>query len=209
MNDQRTEGWFADRLGKVTASCIYKVMARTKTGYGADRGNYLAQLVTERLTGTVAESFSNAAMQWGIDTEAQARAMYAFQTGTETAEVGFVPHPTIEASGASPDGLVGSDGLVEIKCPNSATHIATLRGSGIDRKYILQMHWQMACTARDWCDFVSFDPRLPLEMQMHIERVQRDPALTEEIEAEVRKFLAEVDEAVADLTARYLMKEAA
>jgi putative phage-type endonuclease len=207
--EQRSEAWFSARLGKVTASRISDVMGRTKTGYGAGRANYLAQLVTERLTGTFVETYVNAAMQHGIDTEAQARAMYAFQTGAETAEIGFVPHPAIEASGASPDGLVGADGLIEIKCPNSATHIATLRGSGIDRKYILQMHWQMACTERAWCDFVSFDPRLPLEMQMHIERVERDPALTEEIETEVRKFLAEVDEAVADLTARYLLKEAA
>lgn len=206
--DQRTDEWFAARLGKVTASCIAKVMARTKTGYGADRGNYLAQLVTERLTGTPTDGFTNAAMQWGTDTEPQARAAYSFIVGSDVVETGFVPHPSIEMSGASPDGLIGDDGLVEIKCPNSATHIATLRGSGIDRKYLLQMQWQMACTGRAWCDFASFDPRLPLEMQLHVERVERDADLIAEIETEVTAFLAEVDAAVADLRARY-MKEAA
>lgn len=207
--DQRSPEWFATRCGKVTASCIYKVMARTKSGYGADRANYHAQLVTERLTGTVAESYSNAAMAWGTDTEPMARDAYSERALCVVEEIAFIAHPTIPMAGASPDGLIGKVGLVEIKCPNSATHIATLRGDGIDRKYLLQMQWQLACTDREWCDFVSFDPRLPLPMQLHIERVQRDDTLIGEIEAEVRKFLGEVDEAVADLTGRYLMKEAA
>ncbi len=204
MHDQRTDGWHLDRLGKVTASCIYKVMARTKTGYGADRANYHAQLVAERLSGAPTEGFTNAAMQWGVDTEAQARAMYAFQTGSDVEETGFWPHPCIAMSGASPDGLVGAKGLIEVKCPNTATHIATLRGGGIDRKYMLQMQWQMACTGREWCDFASFDPRLPLAMQLHVERVELDKRLLDEIEDEVGKFLREVDAAVSDLTARYL-----
>lgn len=209
MVDQRSPEWFAERLGKVTASCIHKVMAKLKDGRpGADHLNYHAQLVTERLTGTVAESFTNGAMQWGTETEPQARAMYSFVAGVEVEETGFHPHPAIQMSGASPDGLVGGLGLLEVKCPNSATHIATLTGAGIDRKYLLQMQWQMACTERQWCDFASFDPRLPLEMQLHVERVQRDDALIDEIEGEVRKFLAEVDATVADLTARY-MREAA
>lgn len=206
--EQRTDAWLSERAGKVTASCIYKVMAKTKTGYGADRANYAAQLVAERLTGFPAESFTNAAMVWGIETEAQARAMYELHTGHSVIETGFHPHPTIPMSGASPDGLVAENGLVEIKCPQTATHIATLRGGNIDRKYILQMHWQMACTQRDWCDFASFDPRLPQELQLHFVRVEKDAGLLEEIEAEVIKFLAEVDEAVADLRRRYL-KEAA
>lgn len=208
MHEQRTDDWFSDRLGKVTASAVYKVMARTKTGYGADRANYAAQLVTERLTGTKTDSFTNAAMQWGIDTEAQARAAYEFHLGYTVSETGFHPHPTIEMFGASPDGLCGDAGLVEIKCPSSATHIATLMGDGIDRKYMLQMQTQMACTGRDWCDFVSFDPRLPLEMALHVRRVQRDDALIAEIENEVTTFLAEVAATVAALEARY-MKEAA
>ncbi len=203
MLEQRTPEWLAERCGKVTASCIYKVMAKTKTGYGADRANYHAQLVAERLTGTPAESFTNSAMQWGIDTEAQARAMYALETGEAVNETGFHPHPLIDWSGASPDGLVGGKGLVEIKCPNTATHIATLTGAAIDRKYLLQMQWQMACAERDWCDFASFDPRLPPEMQLHIRRVERDDDLLLEIETEVSAFLAEVAATVEKLTALY------
>lgn len=206
---QRTDDWFAQRLGKVTASRIADVMAKTKTGVSASRANYHAQIVAERLSNSVAESFTNAAMQWGIDTEERARAAYEFKHGIDVIETGFHDHPRIAMSGASPDGLAGSNGLVEIKCPNTATHIATLRGGSIDRKYILQMHWQMACTGREWCDFVSFDPRLPLEMQLFVERVEMDRALLSEIEAEVTAFLSEVDEAVADLRARYSLREAA
>lgn len=208
MMEQRSEEWFAARAGKVTASCIYKVMAKIKSGEAADRRNYRAQLVTERLTGSVEQGFTNAAMQWGVDTEERARAAYEFREGNDVTEIGFVDHPSIGMAGASPDGLVGSVGLIEVKCPNSATHIETLRGSKIDQKYLYQMQWQMACTERHWCDFVSYDPRLPLEMQVHVERVKRDADLIGEIEAEVCKFLGEVDEAVADLRARY-MKEAA
>ena len=201
--EQRTDDWFAARAGRVTASSLYKVMARTKTGYGADRANYHAQLVAERLTGRPADSFSNAAMQWGVDQEANAREAYSALIGDSVAEIGFVNHPAIEWTGASPDGLVGFDGLVEIKCPNTATHIATLDGAGIDRKYMLQMQWQMACTERDWCDFVSFDPRMPVDMQLHVRRVERDTELLSEIESEVTKFLAEVAETVENLTTRY------
>lgn len=204
LDPQRTPAWFSERAGKVTASAVYKVMARTRTGYGADRANYAAQLVTERLTGLPADTFSNAAMQWGTDTEPQARAAYEFKFGHSVIETGFHTNIVIPMFGASPDGLVGDYGLVEIKCPNSATHIATLRGDGIDRKYMLQMQSQMACTERNWCDFVSFDPRLPLEMQLHVRRVERDPELIAEIEDEVMKFLAEVDATVADLRARYM-----
>lgn len=203
MLEQRSDAWFMERAGKVTASAIYKVMARTKTGYGADRANYHAQLVAERLTGRAAESFTNAAMQWGTDTEPQARAMYSLVTGLDVQETGFHAHPAIAMSGASPDGLVGETGLVEIKCPNTATHIATLTGGGIDRKYLLQMQWQMACTGRDWCDFASFDPRLPDEMQLHVRRVERDAALLAEIEGEVTAFLAEVSATVEQLSNEY------
>lgn len=211
MHDQRTDEWLSERAGKVTASCIWRVMVKLKDGKtpGAERANYMAQLVAERLTGFPAENFTNAAMVWGIETEAQARAMYELHTGNAVLETGFHPHPSITMAGASPDGLIGNLGLVEIKCPNTATHITTLRGGGIDRKYLLQMQWQMACTEREWCDFASFDPRLPHELQLHFERVQRDDALIEEIEGEVRTFLAELDETVADLRARYMEREAA
>ena len=206
--EQRTDEWFAARCGKVTASALHKVMAKTKTGWGADRANYAAQLVTERLTGRPADSFSNAAMQWGIDTEAQARAAYAFHVDENPVEIGFLDHPQIVWSGASPDGLVGLGGMLEIKCPNTATHIATLDGAPIDRKYLYQMQWQMACAEREWCDFVSFDPRLPAAMQLHIRRVERDAELLAELEAATRIFLAEVAETAARLEARYI-KEAA
>lgn len=201
--EQRSDDWFAARAGKATASAIYKIMARTKTGYGADRANYHAQLVAERLTGKPADSFSNAAMQWGIDMEAEARAVYGATIGDAPVETGFIDHPSIAMAGASPDGLVGFDGLVEIKCPNTATHIATLQGSPIDRKYLLQMQWQMDCTGRDWCDFASFDPRLPDEMRLHVRRVERDETLLDEIREETERFLAEVASTVEFLSTTY------
>lgn len=209
MAEQGTAEWLSERAGKVTASRIADVMAKTKSGYGAGRANYMADLIAERLTGIPKQGFTNSAMQWGTETEPQARAMYELETGATVIETGFLPHPTIEGTGASPDGLVGDDGLVEIKCPNTATHIDTLRGAAIDRKYLLQMHWQMICAGRSWCDFASFDPRLPMEMQLHIKRVELDAGLAEEITAEVTQFLTELNEAVADLSARYLEKEAA
>ena len=190
---QGSSEWFAERLGKVTASKIADMTAKTKTGWGATRANYAAQLIAERLTGQAVESFSNAAMQWGVNTEAQARAAYVFMTDIPVAEVAFVNHPTISMSGASPDGLAGNDGLVEIKCPNTATHLDTLLGAEIDGKYIKQMQWQMACTGRPWCDFVSFDPRLPVELQMKIRRVERDQPLIDALEKDVSEFLAEIE----------------
>lgn len=207
--EQRTDAWLSERAGKVTASRIADVMAKTRNGYGAGRANYMADLVAERLTGEPKQGFMNAAMQHGIDTEPQARAMYELEQGVTVVETGFVPHPTLALTGASPDGLVGEDGLIEIKCPNTATHIETLRGGVIDRKYVLQMHWQLICTGRKWCDFVSFDPRLPIEMQMHITRVGLDEELATEITSEVETFLAELNETVADLRARYELREAA
>jgi putative phage-type endonuclease len=201
--EQRSAEWFATRCGKVTASRVADVMAKTRTGYSASRVNYEAQLIAERLTGTVAESYSNAAMQWGTDVEPQARAAYEFLIGCDVVEIAFADHPTIPNAGASPDGLVGSDGLVEIKCPNTATHLATLLGAGVDGKYIKQMQWQMACTGRQWCDFVSFDPRLPVPLQFWRTRVMRDDAMIAEMESEVSAFLAGVDEKVGKLKSLY------
>lgn len=204
---QRTDEWFQARLGKVTASRIADATARTKTGWGAGRANYMAELVAERLTGNRADGFTNAAMQWGTDMEPLARSAYSLMTDMDIQEVCFVDHPTIAMSGASPDGMVGSDGLVEVKCPNTATHIDTLLGSPIDGKYIKQMQWQMACTGRKWCDFVSFDPRLPASMQLHIQRVEADPAMIRELEADIREFLAELDEKVSALRSKYMRLE--
>ena len=204
MTVQGSPEWFAERLGKVTASRVADVVARTKTGWGASRANYMAQLVAERLTGKVAESYTNAAMQWGSEQEPSARAAYEFHTDLTVELVGFVPHPVIAMTGASPDGLVGADGLVEFKAPNTATHIETLRGAPIDGKYITQMQWQMACRPeRQWCDWVSFDPRLPETMSTFIHRVPRDAGVIASLEREVSAFLAELDATVADLRARY------
>lgn len=197
--EQGTREWFDARCGNVTASRIADVMTKTKSGYGAGRGNYMSQLVCERLTGAVEESYTNAAMLWGINTEPQARGAYESDSGALVQEVGFISHPSIECAGASPDGLVGDDGLLEIKCPNTSTHIKTLLGAPIDRKYILQMQWQMACTDRQWCDFVSFDPRMPEELQYHCRRVDRDDDLISDISQEVQAFLIELDSMVVEL----------
>ena len=199
MDEQRTAEWFQARLGKVTASRVADVIAKTKTGYSASRENYMAQLVVERLTNTQAESFTNAAMQWGTDQEPFARAAYEVAQNVMVEETGLVDHPTIPMAGASPDGLIGEDGLVEIKCPNTATHIDTLLTQTVPAKYITQMQFQMACTGRQWCDFVSFDPRMPAKAQLFVKRVMRDEAFIKEIETEIKKFLAEVTAKVEQL----------
>lgn len=201
--DQRTEEWFSARLGKVTASRIADIMARTKTGYSTSRANYMAELVAERLTGKKGESFSSSAMQWGTEQEPNARAAYESMKGVLVQEVGFVPHPRIDDSGASPDGLVGSDGLIEIKCPNTNTHLDFLMDDTIPEKYVLQMQWQMACTDRAWCDYASFDPRLPERMQLKIKRVARDNQTIVLMESEVARFLAELQNKVSKLTSLY------
>jgi putative phage-type endonuclease len=200
---QGSAEWHNLRLGKVTASKVADVIARTKTGYAATRANYAAQLITERLTGLPTESFTNAAMQWGTEKEPEARAAYEFNRAETVIEVAFVPHPTIGETGASPDGLVGDDGLVEIKAPNTATHIETLLGGTVPGKYITQMQWQMACTGRKWCDFVSYDPRMPEAMQFFCQRVMRDDAFIADAEKEVIAFLNEVRGKVVELRRRY------
>ena len=199
MMDQGSEEWFTIRIGKVTASRVADVIAKTKTGYSATRDNYMAQLICERLTGLKGESFTNAAMQHGTDTEPLARAAYEALQDVLVDEVGFVPHSTIEMAGASPDGLVGDDGLLEIKCPNTATHIETLLSQGVPGKYNTQMQFQMACTGRQWCDFVSFDNRLPEMFQLFVTRVQRDEVFIRLIEAEIVQFIAELDDKINKL----------
>lgn len=199
MIEQGTDEWFAVRIGKVTASRVADVLAKTKTGYSATRDNYMAQLVCERLTGQKGESFTNAAMQHGTDTEPLARAAYEALHDVLVDEVGFIPHPTIIMAGASPDGLVSDDGLLEIKCPNTATHIETLLSQTVPGKYNTQMQFQMACTDRSWCDFVSFDNRLPPELQLFVRRVPRDNMYIRLMEDEIVKFLNELDLKIAQL----------
>jgi putative phage-type endonuclease len=193
MIEQGSPEWFAQRLGKVTASRVADVIAKTKTGYSTSRDNYMAQLVCERMTNTVAESFTNSAMQWGTETEPLARAAYEAHADVLVDEVAMITHPTIEAAGASPDGYVGDEGILEIKCPNSSTHIDTLLSQAVPSKHITQIQFQLACTGRKWCDFVSFDPRLPTELQLFVKRVQRDDAYIQMLEKEVIQFLTELD----------------
>lgn len=199
MMDQGSDEWFAIRIGKVTASRVADILAKTKSGYSTSRDNYMAQLVCERLTNQKAESFTNAAMQHGTETEPLARAAYEALKDVLVDEVGFVPHPSIKMAGASPDGLVGDDGLLEIKCPNTATHIDTLLNQSVPTKYFTQMQFQMACTGRKWCDFVSFDNRLPEELQLFVKRVPRDDVYIKIMEAEIVQFIAELDEKIEKL----------
>ena len=200
---QGSEAWLLARVGMVTASRVADVVAKTKSGYSASRATYMGELIAERLTGVPAQGFTNAAMQWGTEKEPHAREAYRAQTFDEVVEVGFVIHPRIAQAGASPDGLVGDDGMLEIKCPNTATHIDTLLSGKVPEKYATQMMWQMASADRAWCDFVSFDPRLPPEMQLFVKRMERDDDRIAELEKEVTAFLAELDEKVSKLTALY------
>jgi putative phage-type endonuclease len=204
MMEQRSPEWHAHRVGRVTASRIADLMAKTRTGWGASRANYMADLIAERLTGEAREGFTNAAMQWGTETEPQARATYEFVTDLTVTEVGFIDHPNIPMAGCSPDGLVGEDGMIEVKCPNTATHLDTLLNGTIPDKYLKQMMFQMACADREWCDFVSFDPRLPAEMQLWVQRIPRERETVAEIEEAVASFIAELDGKVADLRSRYM-----
>ena len=191
--EQGSEEWLQIRLGKVTASGVADVLAKTKTGVSASRGNYLIKLAIQRVTGVVEESYTNDAMQWGIDNEAQARVAYEVASGNFVDQIAFVDHPTIAWFGASPDGLVNDDGRVEIKCPNSATHWSYIKDDGPPNKYYIQMQAQMACTGRSWCDFVSFDPRMPERSRLFIKRVMREDSYIADMEAEIKKFLSEVE----------------
>src|SRR5690606_22234449 len=165
---QRSEEWFAARCGSLGASRVADALARTKSGWGASRANLMAELIAERLTGVPAERFQSAAMLHGIETEAEARAAYAFHRDVDVVEVGLIRHPSIAWTHASPDGLVGDDGLVEIKAPNTSTHLDTLLGAPIPSKYITQVMWQLACTGRQWCDWVSYDNRVPAAMRLFV-----------------------------------------
>ena len=197
--EQRSEEWFAARCGKVTASRVADIIARTKTGPSASRENYLAQLVCERMTGKPAESYSNAAMAWGTEQEPFARAAYESVKDVLVEEVGFVPHPSFSEAGASPDGLVGEFGLVEIKCPNTATHIQTLLEQKVPEKYNTQMQWQMACTQRHWCDYVSFDPRMAEGLQLFIKRIEFDPVFVGKLDKEIINFLLDLEDKITQL----------
>lgn len=198
--EQGTIEWFAMRLGKVTASKVSDVMSKGK-GKAESAGvrNYRAQLVCERLTGNREETYANCAMQRGTELEPMARECYEFIKGVDVYQIAFVNHPLIEYGGASPDGLVGDDGLIEIKCPNTATHIDYLLTGEPPATYIDQMNWQMACTGRQWVDFVSYDPRLPEELQLFVVRHHRDETVIKEMESTVIDFLESVTNMIETL----------
>jgi putative phage-type endonuclease len=201
--DQRSDAWFAARIGKVTASKVKDVMARGRgNAPSASRTNYMMQLLCERLTGTREEGFTSAAMQRGTDLEPVARSAYEVDQGVMTAETGLILHPRIEGFAASPDGVVGDKGLLEIKCPNTATHVSTLRSASHDSAYDWQMLAQMSCANRDWVDFVSFDDRMPEELQYFCARFHRDDKRVNEMEAEVKLFLEELAELERDMRER-------
>jgi putative phage-type endonuclease len=207
MIEQRTDEWFQQRLGKVTASRISDVIAKTKTGVSTSRQNYLVQLVSERLTGKKGDSFVNQAMLDGIERESAARELYMRTRGVSVTEVGFFDHPTIAMSGASPDGAVNAEedgkyaGLIEIKCPIETTHTNTLMSKSVPSKYLPQIQWQMASVSPNvkWCDFISYNPNFPDTMQLFVARVERDNAYIAELETEVVKFLEEVEQTIIKL----------
>jgi len=189
---QGTIEWKQLRLGKVTASRISDVLSKGRNGESASRKNYRTELIVQRLTGEPGESFTNAAMEWGTATEPLARAAYETKMGVFVSQVAFIDHPSIANFGCSPDGYI-DDGLIEIKCPNSTTHIEYLLDGKPPAKYVPQMQCQMAVTGRKWCDFVSYDPRLPEDLQLFVVRLERDEEYIKEMEEEVKKFLDEVE----------------
>jgi len=178
---------------------VADVIAKTKSGYSTSRENYMTQLICERLTGKKQESFSNAAMDWGTETEPYARAAYEASKNVLVDEVGIIDHPFLPMCAASPDGLVSDDGMVEIKCPNTATHFDTLLAGKMPTKYMPQVQWQMACANRLWNDFVSFDPRAPEGLQLFITRIERDDKYIANLENEVHLFLTELEQRIATL----------
>lgn len=203
---QESQDWMLARAGKFTASRAADLMARTKSGPGAARANLIATLVAERITGQPVESYRNAAMERGIELEAEARDAYSFQAGVAVEEVGFVVCGQLPNTGCSPDGLVGVDGLVEIKCPSAmGKHLdALLTGAHAD-EYRWQLQHQLMVTRREWVDAASYDPRWPEHLQLAVRRVYRDDAAIKELAAEIQKADAEVEAKVAQLT----IKEAA
>lgn len=202
MAEQGSMEWKLERCGKATASKVNTIIERnSKGGFYADRGNYAFELAIEQITGVPTDTMVNMFMQWGTDHEPDARAEYAKQTWENVTQIGFVPHPIIANSGASPDGLVGDDGLIEIKCPQTKTHVGTLLSGKVPEQYQPQIGWQFACLPeRQWCDFVSYDPRMPERGRLVIIRVDRDPIYVATLEEQVKNFLEQdVAKIVADI----------
>lgn len=197
--EQGTESWRQLRLGRVTASRVADIVARTKTGYSTSRENYLTELLLERITGFPTNRFQSDAMRYGTEMEPLARAAYAFDMDVNVEQIAFATHPSIEMAGASPDGLVGNLGLVEIKCPQPAAHLETLLSETVPDKYVKQVMWQMACCEREWTDYVSYNPSFPPAAKMFVKRIPRDDAMIADLEREVRAFLADLDKKLEEL----------
>lgn len=197
MIKQGTPEWHAARCGNATASCFVDILAKIKSGEAASRRNYRAQLVCERMTGVQADTYQSAEMRFGTEQEPYARIAYEAVSGNIVREVGFILHPTL-AAGASPDGLVAEEGGLEIKVPNTATHIETLL-KGMSSDHIPQVQGGMWITDRKWWDFVSYDPRMPERHQLYVERVKRDDEYIARLETEVSAFLGEVEALILKL----------
>ena len=197
---QGTDEWLRARCGKFTASRMADLVATTKSGYAASRRNYLAELLIERMTGEPTDGFTNKAMEWGTEHEPEARALYQLRYDVDVQTTGFVTHPVLTYSGASPDGLVGRDGAIEVKCPNTATHIETIRTRTVPRKYYLQMQWVMECSNRHWCSYVSYDPRMKDErLVLYRKDITRDEETIAHLRAEVEKAETELQDMVAEI----------
>lgn len=199
---QGSDAWFAMRRGKVTASRVSDIMARTKSGFAASRENYKSELVLEILTGTTATGFVSEAMKWGTEKEPEARAAYAQTIFEPVTEISFVDHPLLSGAGCSPDGLVGDDGLVEIKCPTTSTFLDIFLNEGIPLKWMTQMQFQLSCTGRKWCDFVCYDPRMPEGAQLFVKRVERDELFIKTMEEVIGTFIKELNDTVHQVKAK-------
>ncbi|WP_375707058.1 lambda exonuclease family protein [Bartonella sp. AA126HLJHH] len=204
--EQRTAEWFQARLGKVTASNVYNVLSKTAKGLPTSKyEDYKTKLMTERLIGEISQSYTTPAMQWGIEHEENALREYEFIYDAEVTRCGFIPHPKMKMAGASPDRFIGEDGLIEVKCPQSTTHLRFFIYDEIKPEYIAQMQFQMACTGRKWCDFVSYDPRFTGEffhLRMKVKRVLRDDQQIEQINQVVETFLAEIEREIQQLSTK-------
>jgi putative phage-type endonuclease len=191
--EQRSPEWYAARCGSLGASDLGDALTRTKTGWGATREAVMTRLLIERLMGQTIQSFVTRAMQEGIDREPEARRAYCFFRDIDVAEAGLYRHPDIDGTHASPDGLIGDVGLVEIKCPQPPAHLKVLRSGGAPQHYMAQVQWQLACTGREWCDFVSYQPQFPAAMQLVVRRIERDDRLIGELARQVLEFLEELE----------------
>lgn len=189
---QGTPEWLQERAGHVTASRAADVLATIKNGEAATRRQYRVQVCTERLTGIPVQGYQNAAMLWGTMTEPEARSAYEAATGELVEQVGFIKHPEMEWVGASPDGCIDTDGLLEIKCPESTTHLEWMLEERLPPKHVPQVQFQLWVTGRQWVEFVSYDPRFPEPLRLFTVRVQRDEAYIATLAAEVQRFLADV-----------------